>query len=51
LSEWITLEYRKSTGWKISWKTCGKITDKMGIQHQKGPLVAAKYKMEETRTG
>jgi len=36
---WIRsiLEYRKSTGWKISWKKpCQKTTTEMGQQHQGG---------------
>jgi len=45
-SEWIIIEYRKSTGWKIPWKkTCGK-TRTEG-KTSRGVLVAAKYKKVE----
>jgi hypothetical protein len=43
----------RSTEWKIAHnKMCGKTTDEMQRQHQKGPLVGTEYKrMQEASRG
>ena len=48
-SEWLIIEYRKSTGWKIPWrKACGKTKTETG-RHQEGSSLLEE--VEDTSRG